>query len=136
MAGGAHTLVRNVSSGAVAAIAAWSSYSHMVHLAVRHAERAEVAWALPFSVDGMLIVSTIVMVDDKRHGHRVRPMARLAFTTGVIASIAANIAEAFLHAILSAADTRGLLSHEHFTVDGTLLEAWALPRHVILSLPR
>lgn len=36
-----------------------------------------------------------------------------------------NIAEAFLHAILKTADTRGLLSHEHFTVDGTLLEAWA-----------
>jgi transposase len=36
-----------------------------------------------------------------------------------------NIAEAFLHGILKAADARGLLSHEHFTVDGTLLEAWA-----------
>lgn len=36
-----------------------------------------------------------------------------------------NIAEAFLQAILHAADQRGLLSHEHFTVDGTLLEAWA-----------
>lgn len=36
-----------------------------------------------------------------------------------------NIAEAFLHGVLKAADTRGLLSHEHFTVDGTLLEAWA-----------
>lgn len=36
-----------------------------------------------------------------------------------------NIADAFLHAVLKAADTRGLLSHEHFTVDGTLLEAWA-----------
>jgi len=36
-----------------------------------------------------------------------------------------NIAEAFLHEILRAADARGLLSHEHFTVDGTLLEAWA-----------
>ena len=36
-----------------------------------------------------------------------------------------NIAEAFLHAVLKGADARGLLSHEHFTVDGTLLEAWA-----------
>jgi transposase len=36
-----------------------------------------------------------------------------------------NIAEAFLEAILHAADQRGLLSHEHFTVDGTLLDAWA-----------
>lgn len=36
-----------------------------------------------------------------------------------------NIAEAFLHEVLKAADQRGLLSHEHFTVNGTLLEAWA-----------
>ena len=36
-----------------------------------------------------------------------------------------NIADAFLQEVLKAADTRGLLSHEHFTVDGTLLEAWA-----------
>jgi transposase len=39
--------------------------------------------------------------------------------------VAGNIADAFLHEILKAADARGLLSHEHFTVDGTLLEAWA-----------
>ena len=37
----------------------------------------------------------------------------------------ANIAEAFLQEVLKAADTRGLLSHEHFTVDGTLFEAAA-----------
>src|SRR5437016_12462593 len=36
-----------------------------------------------------------------------------------------NIAEAFLQEVLKAADQRGLLSHEHFTVDGTLLDAWA-----------
>ena len=36
-----------------------------------------------------------------------------------------NIAEAFLQEVLKTADTHGLLSHEHFTVDGTLLEAWA-----------
>jgi transposase len=39
--------------------------------------------------------------------------------------IEGNIADAFLHEILHAADARGFLSHEHFTVDGTLLEAWA-----------
>jgi len=61
---------------------------------LRYGERPEVAYGLPFSVDGMLVVATIVMVDDKRRTHRVRPMARLAFTVGVIASIAANIAAA------------------------------------------
>lgn len=39
--------------------------------------------------------------------------------------VAGNIADAFLHAILTVADAHGFLSHEHFTVEGTLLEAWA-----------
>src|SRR5215210_3667316 len=36
-----------------------------------------------------------------------------------------NIADAFAQEVLQAADARHLLSHEHFTVDGTLLEGWA-----------
>lgn len=39
--------------------------------------------------------------------------------------LAADIAGAFLAGVLRAADARRLLSHEHFTVDGTLLDAWA-----------
>ncbi|WP_213456592.1 DUF2637 domain-containing protein [Rhizomonospora bruguierae] len=93
MAGGTRA-VRNVSAGAVTAIAAWSSYSHMVHVALNFGERPEVAYALPFSVDGMLVVASVVMVDDKRRNHRVRPIARLAFAAGVLASVAANIAAA------------------------------------------
>ena len=41
-----------------------------------------------------------------------------------------QIADAFLQEVLKAADQRGLLSHEHFTVDGTLLEAWASHKSV------
>jgi transposase len=36
-----------------------------------------------------------------------------------------DIAQAFFEAVLLHADTARLLSDEHFTVDGTLLEAWA-----------
>ena len=36
-----------------------------------------------------------------------------------------EIADAFFAEVLSEARTHGLLSDEHFTVDGTLLEAWA-----------
>jgi transposase len=36
-----------------------------------------------------------------------------------------DIAEAFFQAVLKQARRRNLLSDEHFTVDGTLLEAWA-----------
>jgi transposase len=36
-----------------------------------------------------------------------------------------DIAQAFLGAVLAEAEQRGLLSPEHFTVDGTLVQAWA-----------
>ena len=36
-----------------------------------------------------------------------------------------DIAQAFFEAVLSQAREKNLLSDEHFTVDGTLLEAWA-----------
>lgn len=36
-----------------------------------------------------------------------------------------NVAEAFFQAVLGAAERAGLLSQEHFTVDGTLVQAWA-----------
>ena len=36
-----------------------------------------------------------------------------------------DIAEAFFQAVLQQAREQSLLSDEHFTVDGTLLEAWA-----------
>ncbi len=39
--------------------------------------------------------------------------------------LAGNIADAFFAAVLKQARQRNLLSAEHFTVDGTLLEAWA-----------
>ena len=36
-----------------------------------------------------------------------------------------DIAAAFFHAVLIQAEATQLLSNDHFTVDGTLLEAWA-----------
>src|SRR6476661_466231 len=39
--------------------------------------------------------------------------------------LAGDVAMAFLRAIRAQAEAAGLLSNEHFTVDGTLLEAWA-----------
>src|SRR5712692_8276850 len=39
--------------------------------------------------------------------------------------LAGNVAEAFFQEVMAEARGAGLLSDEHFTVDGTLLEAWA-----------
>ena len=90
----------------VAAIAAWSSYWHMVHVALRYGERDEVAYVLPLSVDGVLTVAAIVMSEDRRNHHSVRTSAKIAFTTGLAASIAANVSAA------------------HPTLGGRLIAAW------------
>jgi hypothetical protein len=87
-------IARDASTVAVAGIAAWSSWSHMVAVALKFGERPEVAYVLPLSVDGMLIVASTAMVDDKRAGRPVRWSARIAFVAGVAASVAANIAAA------------------------------------------
>ena len=39
--------------------------------------------------------------------------------------LAGDIAHAFFEEVLAQARERDLLSDEHFTVDGTLIEAWA-----------
>ena len=39
--------------------------------------------------------------------------------------LAGEVAQRFFTAVLAQARAQGLLSDEHFTVDGTLLEAWA-----------
>jgi len=67
---------------------------HIAHVALHYGERPEVAYALPFAIDGLLIVATTAMLDDTRHTRHVRWSARMAFTFGVTASLAANIASA------------------------------------------
>src|SRR5271166_254815 len=39
--------------------------------------------------------------------------------------LVADVAQGFFNAVLDQAHAQGLLSNEHFTVDGTLIEAWA-----------
>jgi transposase len=52
------------------------------------------------------------------------------FTKNRERMVTAGLAEAFFTAVVRQADARGLLSREHFTVDGTLLEAWASQKSV------
>jgi hypothetical protein len=48
-----------------------------------------------------------------------------AFTTNRDRLLQGEVAAKFLAAVLNHARVRQLLSHEHFSVDGTLIEAWA-----------
>lgn len=85
------SLARAGSAAVVAGVAAVASYSHMRELAAAHGQGTLLASLLPLSVDGMLIVASVVMADDRAAGRRPRPSAWASFVTGVVASIAANV---------------------------------------------
>lgn len=99
-------LTSTVGAAAVAGIAAWSSWSHMVGVALAVGERSNVAYVMPLSVDGLLVVASAAMVDDKRAGLRPRLSARIAFAVGVAASLGANVA------------------HAHPTIGARMVAAW------------
>ena len=85
---------RNTSAAVVAGIAGYASYWHQVAVAIRAGERAEIAHVIPLSVDGMLVVASIVMVDDRQMGRKPRWSARIAFLVGTVATVGANVAGA------------------------------------------
>jgi Protein of unknown function (DUF2637) len=56
-------VVRLVSTGAIAGIAAWVSYWHMAAVAARYGEATGSAHLLPFSVDGLVVAASISLVE-------------------------------------------------------------------------
>ncbi len=77
----------------VAAVAAIVSYSHMQHLAERSGEEWRSS-LIPLSVDGMLVASTLAIVDRRRAGLPAGWVPWLGLSLGILASLAANVAAA------------------------------------------
>ena len=59
--------VRWLSTAAIAGIAAWVSYWHMVAVALRYGEGAASAHLIPFSVDGLVVVASVCLVELAGH---------------------------------------------------------------------
>lgn len=84
-------IARTTSAAVVAGVAAIASYSHMRQLAAEHGQPPILSNLLPISVDGMLIVASAVLADDRAAGRPGRLSARISFLIGVVASIVANV---------------------------------------------
>jgi hypothetical protein len=56
-------VVRVVATTAIAAIAAWVSYHHMVGVVARYGETDTVPYLLPLSVDGLIVVASVSLVE-------------------------------------------------------------------------
>jgi hypothetical protein len=87
-------IAKNSSAGAVASIAGYASYWHQVHVATLAGERTELAHIIPVSVDGVLVVASVAMVDAAREGRRPSWATRVGFVVGIAASVGANVMSA------------------------------------------
>jgi hypothetical protein len=77
----------------VAVIAAVVSYSHMQQLAVSAGEDWR-SWLIPLSIDGLVVAASMVLLTRRRTGLPGGPLAWGALGAGVMASLAANMADA------------------------------------------
>ena len=77
----------------MALVAAAASYQHQRTLAALAGE-GWLAWALPISVDGMMLATGRSILRRRRAGIPAPPLSWFGFTLGLIASVAANVAAA------------------------------------------
>jgi hypothetical protein len=87
--------MRRFATMAVAGVAAYASYQHQRDFALAGGADLTTARLWPFSVDGLLVLSTAGLLRDAhRTGRRARTFLWAAFAAGIIVSLAANIATA------------------------------------------
>jgi hypothetical protein len=87
---------------AVAAVAAVISYRHAYELVSTHGETGVTARLLPFTVDGLILAASMLILDANRSGHRAPPLARSCLGAGIIATIGANLAHGLGHGPIGA----------------------------------
>jgi hypothetical protein len=76
----------------VAGVAAYVSYGHIYEVARLGHQPILLARALPLSVDGLMLIATLAMAEDKAANRHPRGWARFSFWFGAAVSVAANVA--------------------------------------------
>jgi hypothetical protein len=76
----------------VAAIAAVVSYTHLYDLGITHGQTGIAARLLPLSVDGLVVVASLVLLQSARNGCQSSGLPRFALWLGIGATVAANLA--------------------------------------------
>lgn len=90
--GTARSWLRMSATTLVAAIAAWVSYWHMVAVATEYGEAGLIPYLLPVSVDGLVVIASIslVEVNHRIHHHSNNPAQPDTTTTTAAAAAAAG----------------------------------------------
>jgi Protein of unknown function (DUF2637) len=84
----------------VVAVAAVVSYEHASDLVRTHGESGWTGRLIPLTVDGLIYAGSMVMLDSARRGARVPALARWLLGSGIVATLAANVAHALGHGLI------------------------------------
>jgi hypothetical protein len=98
-------LIRITTAAAVAivaAVAAVISYRHAYELVSTHGETGMTARLVPFTVDGLILAASMLILDANRHHRPVPPLARWCLGSGILATIVANLAHGLGHGPIGA----------------------------------
>jgi hypothetical protein len=86
----------------VAAVAAVISYRHAYELVITHGETGLTARLLPFTVDGLILAASMLILDASRRAVPGPPLARWCLGAGIAATIGANLAHGLGHGPIGA----------------------------------
>lgn len=86
----------------VATVAAVISYRHAYELVSTHGEAGRTARLVPFTVDGLILAASMLILDASRRGQPVPLLARWCLGAGIVATIGANLAHGLGHGPIGA----------------------------------
>lgn len=98
-------LIRITTAAAVAmvaAVAAVISYRHAYELVRAHGETGVTARLVPFTVDGLILAASMLMLNASRRNQPAPPLARWCLGAGIVATIGANLAHGIGHGLIGA----------------------------------
>jgi hypothetical protein len=87
---------------AVAAVAAIISYRHAYELVSTHGETGLTARLIPFTVDGLILAASMLILDASRRNQPVPALARWCLGAGITATVGANLAHGLGHGPIGA----------------------------------
>jgi hypothetical protein len=86
----------------VALVAAVISYRHAYELVCSHGETGITARMEPFTVDGLILAASMVILDANRRRRAVPALAKWSLGVGIVATIGANVAHGLSHGAIGA----------------------------------
>jgi hypothetical protein len=86
----------------VATVAAVISYRHAYELVSTHGEAGMTARLVPFTVDGLILAASMLILDANRRSRPVPPLAHWCLGAGILATVGANLAHGLGHGPIGA----------------------------------